>query len=57
MNTYIPIEISCLGRKMTKKIKPSKMVWNLLSSKEPDSKVIGKKEETNLQHLNRELQN
>jgi len=42
---------------MTKKIKPSKMAWNLLSSKEPDSKVIGKKEETNLQHLNRGLQN
>jgi len=56
MNTYIPIEISCLGRKMTKKIKPFQMVWNLLSSKEPDSKVVGKKEETNLQHTIRGIQ-
>jgi hypothetical protein len=39
------------------KTKPSQVVWNLLSSKEPDSKVIGKKEETNLQHAIRRLQN
>jgi len=42
---------------MLEKIKPSKMVWNLLSSKEPDVKVIGKKEETNLQHVIRGIQN
>ena len=46
-----------MGSKMSKKIKPLQMVWNLLSSKEPDAKVIGKKEETNLQHVIRGIQN
>jgi len=34
----------------------TKITWNLLSSKEPDSKVVGKKEETNLQHTIRGIQ-
>jgi len=42
---------------MNKKRKPSKMVWKLLSSKEPDSKIVSKKEESNLQHAIRRLQN
>jgi len=36
---------------MIQKINPSQVVWNLLSSKEPDSRIVSKKEETNLRHV------
>ena len=42
---------------MIQKTKPSQVVWNLLSSKESDSKIVSKKKETNLQHAIRGLQN
>jgi hypothetical protein len=42
---------------MSKIPKPSQVVWKLLSSKESDSKIASKKEETNFQHVIRGIQN